>query len=61
MKIVFELEKETKNAVRYQEKGLEGAEVIGSLYVKKAGLRALGWTETDGWPLNINVEVEIDE
>jgi hypothetical protein len=58
MKVPFAIEKETKNAVRYAETSPEGTEIIGSLYVKKSGLRALGH-EGDGWPATLSVDVTI--
>lgn len=33
--IIFEYEKETKGAVRFQEKETDQAPAIGSLYIKK--------------------------
>lgn len=36
--IAFEREKDTKNCIRFKEVAEPGAEVIGTLYVKKAAL-----------------------
>jgi hypothetical protein len=36
VKLTFNKEKETKNAVRYQEAAKEGEEKVGTLYVKKS-------------------------
>lgn len=38
--LTFKVEKETKNAVRFQEQG--DVQLIGTLYVQKHALQALG-------------------
>ncbi len=43
MKIKFEIEKETKGAVRYKEIGEDP--VIGTLYIRKSHLKELGIEE----------------
>lgn len=60
MDIKFNFEKETKGTIRYQEDPAdgEGTEVIGSLYVKKTGLRLMGH-QGDEWPKSIIVEVSL--
>ena len=40
--LLFEVEKDTKNTRRYQEKATDGPPVIGTLYVQQWALRKLG-------------------
>ena len=40
--LVFKFEKETKNAVRFQEEAENGVPMIGPLYVQKHALNTLG-------------------
>lgn len=42
MEAVFELEKETKNTIRYQEVADDKPPIIKTLYVQKWALRKLG-------------------
>ena len=35
-KVTMKVEKETKNAIRFQEFGTDGADKIGTLYVQKS-------------------------
>ena len=47
MKVIFTMEKATKNTIRFTEK-LEnelGAPKIGTVYVPKATLSVIGWKE----------------
>ena len=56
--VKFEMEKATKNAIRFKEV-LEtelAAPQIGTIYVPKATLAAMGWTE--GKTLKITLEAE---
>lgn len=58
MKIKFLLDRETKGAVRFAEHTGEDAlaeAIIGTLYVRKSGLRRLGYV---GIPPYIHVEIE---
>lgn len=61
MNVTFEYEKETKRTIRFTEvdndANLEKA--IGTLYVQKAALEALGLTsdEYEGAELNVLVEI----
>lgn len=52
----FKIEKETKGAVRYQEVAKDGAELIGTLYVRKSGLLMHDLGET---PATLIVSVEV--
>lgn len=50
----FELEKETKNTIRYQEQAPEGQPaVIGTIYVQKWALK--------GIPKKVKVTLEVEE
>ncbi len=51
-KVTMKVEKETKNAIRFQETGTKGADKIGTLYVQKS---AFG----DTTPEIITVEVTV--
>lgn len=51
MKIRFDKERETKNAVRYQERGEREEHMVGSLYLKKTLASELGKPES--------VEIEV--
>lgn len=51
-KITFIEEKDTKNTIRFAEEG--DAPIIGTLYVQKLGLKALGWEK--GKSLVVTVE-----
>ncbi len=58
MKVVMEMEKATKNTIRFAEV-LENeldAPKVGTIYVPKATLGSIGWKE--GRKLIINLEVE---
>ncbi len=61
MKIKFKFDKETKGTVRFMEDAAdgEGTEIIGTLYVKKSGLRVMGW-KGDEWPQVIEADVLLD-
>jgi len=50
--IIFEVEKETKNSVRYQEKPEQGqSPIVGSLYVQK-------WFAGKNKKLQVTIEVK---
>lgn len=56
MKVYFESERVTKNAVRFKEMESDREEPqIGTLYMKKSTLRAMGWNE--GQLLVVSVEI----
>lgn len=57
MKIEFKMEKATKNTIKFQEivENELSAPKIGSLYVQKATLGSLGWSEGDTLVVNLNV------
>lgn len=58
MKVVFEMEKATKNTIRFAEV-LESeldAPVIGSVYIPKSTLGSLEWKEGDKLIINISKE-----
>jgi hypothetical protein len=53
-KIKFEVEKETKNSVRYKEVPKEGtAPIVGSLYVQK-------WFAGDAQNLTVTIEKQLN-
>jgi len=60
MQVTFEFEKATKNTYRYQEvendSGLELETVVGTLYIQKAALEALGVEDEDD-ELTVSLEV----
>lgn len=47
MQAIFELEKVTKNTIRFTEKlvSITDTPVVGTMYVPKQTLQAIGWTE----------------
>ncbi|MCU7380828.1 hypothetical protein OBO34_21165 [Clostridiales Family XIII bacterium ASD5510] len=55
MSITFEVEKETKGAIRYRE--VSEDPVIGTLYIRKAHLKDLGLTGKE----NVIVEITKEE
>lgn len=58
MKITLKMEKATKNTIRFEEvleSELDAAK-IGSIYIPKATLAEMGWTE--GKTLTIEMEVK---
>lgn len=57
MRIEFESERSTKNAVKFTEVVMDdqGAPKIGTLYVKKDTLRELGWEK--GSRLSVTLEI----
>ena len=58
MMIMFEMEKATKNTIKFTEVLKDGLDSpkIGSLYVQKATLRELGWTEGKGLAVEVSVQ-----
>lgn len=61
MKVLFEMERETKNTVRFQE--VTGSKFdpteIGTLYVQKNCLKRIGYKE--GQMLEVNLSVSEDK
>lgn len=56
MKVYFESERVTKNAIRFKEMESDLVEPqIGTLYMKKSTLREMGWNE--GQLLVVSVEI----
>ena len=56
MKVYFESERVTKNAIRFKEMESDLEEPrIGTLYMKKSTLREMGWNE--GQLLVVSVEI----
>lgn len=47
MKATFEMEKVTKNTIRFTEKldSITATPVIGTMYIPKTTLQAIGWSE----------------
>lgn len=60
MKVIFEMEKATKNTIRFAEilESELAAPKIGSVYIPKSTLGELGWKE--GYRLVMDVNVEGD-
>lgn len=58
MSVTFKMEKATKNTIRFEEvlESELSAPVIGSIYIPKATLGQLGWTEGKNLTLTIGVE-----
>ncbi len=57
MKVIFEMEKATKNTIKFAEM-LENnldAPKVGTLYVPKSTLGALGWSE--GKKISVDLQV----
>lgn len=54
MQITFEMEKETKNTIRFAEV-TESEPRIGSLYIPKTTLAEIGWNT--GNTITINIEI----
>lgn len=57
MKLIFEMEKPTKNTIRFKEvtEGALDAPKIGTIYPQKTALKEIGWTE--GKHLEIEIRV----
>lgn len=58
MRVVFTMEKATKNTIRFEE-ALESelaAPKVGSIYVPKSTLGELGWKEGNNLVLTVEVE-----
>lgn len=58
MRVVFTMEKATKNTIRFEEV-LESeltAPKVGSVYVPKATLGEIGWKEGDVLTIDISVD-----
>lgn len=58
MSVTFKMEKATKNTIRFEEvlESELSAPVIGSIYIPKATLGQLGWTEGKNLTLTMRVE-----
>ncbi len=56
--LLFEVEKDTKNTRRYQEKATDGPPVVGTLYVQQWALRKLGQGDL---PDRLQVTISIPE
>lgn len=58
MKVTFELEKATKNTIRFTEvlESELSAPVIGSVYIPKSTLGQIGWKE--GMKITMEIGVE---
>lgn len=58
MKVTFEMEKATKNTIRFAEvlESELAAPVIGNIYIPKATLGQLGWKE--GQKITIDIKAE---
>ena len=58
MKVVFEMEKATKNTIRFAEvlKSELDAPKVGSVYIPKSTLGEIGWNEGKRITLEIAVE-----
>lgn len=56
--VKFDLERETKGAVRYAEQAEPGEQLIGTLYFRKSGMDAM--LKTNGkFPTTVSVTVEV--
>lgn len=60
MKLTFNMERETKNTIRFNEVLANDTDipVIGPLYVNKSVLRAMGWSQNK--PLEVELTVKED-
>lgn len=58
MKATFELEKVTKNTIRFAEKtnGITDVPKVGTIYVPKQTLAAIGWTEGKQLVIELSAE-----
>lgn len=57
MKATFELERETKRAIRFAETGEPEAHKVGTLYVKKTALKEL--TGNEEAPSKVTIELKV--
>ena len=54
--VTFEVEKVTKNAVRFKEVcEQDAAPVVGTIYIPKTTLAAQGWKQGDPIRIDLNV------
>lgn len=60
MKVTFEMEKATKNTIRFTEvlESELSAPVIGSVYIPKSTLGQMGWKEGNHVIIDISVKGE---
>lgn len=58
MKVVFEMEKATKNTIRFAEvlESELAAPAVGNVYIPKSTLGQIGWKEGNKLTLEIGVE-----
>lgn len=58
MRVVFTMEKATKNTIRFEEvmESELAAPKVGSVYVPKATLGEIGWKEGDVLTIDISVD-----
>ena len=57
MKVRFEVEKETKNTIRFKEvQNASGPLVIGTLYVQKQALREINYLPNHGLVVTLEVD-----
>lgn len=58
MRVVFTMEKATKNTIRFEEvlESELAAPKVGSIYVPKSTLGELGWKEGNNLVLTVEVE-----
>lgn len=58
MRVVFTMEKATKNTIRFEEvlESELAAPKVGSIYVPKSTLGELGWEEGNNLVLTVEVE-----
>lgn len=61
MRVEFKMEKATKNTMKFAEvlENEMSAPKIGSLYVQKAALGTLGWSEGKKLVMNLRVTEEV--
>ncbi len=57
-KLTFAFERETKNTIRFQEQVADQLDTpqIGTLYVAKATLKALGWKQGNLLSITLGIE-----
>lgn len=58
MKVAFEMEKVTKNTIRFAEvmESELAAPKIGSIYIPKSTLAEIGWTEGNTLTIDLSVD-----
>lgn len=54
--VEFTVEKETKNAIRFKEvTAPDQTPTVGTIYIPKATLKAMGWTPNRNIKIDLNV------